>query len=253
MKFGRLRAAAIGGALGVISFNARPAHAIAIPYGNSVLTFSVIPGTPHRLLFSAGIILVANEDACSPQPSGCFARWSLSVEQYDQNNNWLGSTGESLTVSAMEKRTRQDASVTLGQLAFGPMYLDTTTLVVSSFISVGGGWIFKSADLIIQSPAQIAETPLPAALPLFATGLGALGLLGWRRKTKSCCYTHHVIKNTRSNFGEATARRSFCVIEARRVRSDDLEIVGGEANSNGKAEELRYRVGDRCGSVGVAL
>ena len=29
-----------------------------------------------------------------------------------------------------------------------------------------------------------AETPLPAALPLFATGLGALGLLGWRRMRK---------------------------------------------------------------------
>ena len=29
------------------------------------------------------------------------------------------------------------------------------------------------------------ETPLPAALPLFATGLGALGLLGWRRKRKA--------------------------------------------------------------------
>jgi hypothetical protein len=29
-----------------------------------------------------------------------------------------------------------------------------------------------------------AETPLPAALPLFASGLGALGLLGWRRKRK---------------------------------------------------------------------
>jgi hypothetical protein len=28
-------------------------------------------------------------------------------------------------------------------------------------------------------------TPLPAALPLFATGLGALGLLGWRRKRKN--------------------------------------------------------------------
>ena len=25
-----------------------------------------------------------------------------------------------------------------------------------------------------------SETPLPAALPLFVTGLGALGLLGWR-------------------------------------------------------------------------
>lgn len=29
-----------------------------------------------------------------------------------------------------------------------------------------------------------SATPLPAALPLFASGLGALGLLGWRRKRK---------------------------------------------------------------------
>jgi hypothetical protein len=32
--------------------------------------------------------------------------------------------------------------------------------------------------------ADPTQTPLPAALPLFATGLGALGLLGWRRKRK---------------------------------------------------------------------
>jgi hypothetical protein len=31
----------------------------------------------------------------------------------------------------------------------------------------------------------VATTPLPAALPLFATGLGVLGLLGWRRKRKA--------------------------------------------------------------------
>jgi hypothetical protein len=35
-------------------------------------------------------------------------------------------------------------------------------------------------------PADLqAATPLPAALPLFATGLGALGLLGWRTKRKT--------------------------------------------------------------------
>jgi hypothetical protein len=30
-----------------------------------------------------------------------------------------------------------------------------------------------------------AATPLPAALPLLATGLGTMGLLGWRRKRKN--------------------------------------------------------------------
>jgi hypothetical protein len=33
--------------------------------------------------------------------------------------------------------------------------------------------------------SQVAATPLPAALPLFATGLGALGLLRWRRRRKN--------------------------------------------------------------------
>ena len=31
----------------------------------------------------------------------------------------------------------------------------------------------------------VLPTPVPAALPLFASGLGALGLLGWRRKRKN--------------------------------------------------------------------
>ena len=31
----------------------------------------------------------------------------------------------------------------------------------------------------------VSTTPLPAALPLFATGLGGLGFLSWRRKKKA--------------------------------------------------------------------
>jgi hypothetical protein len=33
--------------------------------------------------------------------------------------------------------------------------------------------------------APVSATPLPAALSLFASGLGALGLLGWRRKRRA--------------------------------------------------------------------
>jgi hypothetical protein len=35
-----------------------------------------------------------------------------------------------------------------------------------------------------QPIGQVSAAPLPAALPLFAAGLGAMGLLGWRRKRK---------------------------------------------------------------------
>jgi len=37
-------------------------------------------------------------------------------------------------------------------------------------------------QLTADLPDGLGITPLPAALPLFATGLGALGLLGWRRR-----------------------------------------------------------------------
>jgi hypothetical protein len=32
---------------------------------------------------------------------------------------------------------------------------------------------------------DVSATPIPATLPLFASGLGAMGLLGWRRKKKA--------------------------------------------------------------------
>jgi hypothetical protein len=44
----------------------------------------------------------------------------------------------------------------------------------------GGLFVSKSFD----TDPNLATTPLPAAFPLFASGLGALGLLGWRRKRK---------------------------------------------------------------------
>jgi hypothetical protein len=43
--------------------------------------------------------------------------------------------------------------------------------------------LYDGVRVTFTSPT-VSSTPLPAALPLFAGGLGALGLLGWRRKRR---------------------------------------------------------------------
>jgi hypothetical protein len=53
---------------------------------------------------------------------------------------------------------------------------------IFSLQSITDGDFITSASGATYSGAQ---TPLPGALPLFITGLGALGLLGWRRKKKA--------------------------------------------------------------------
>jgi hypothetical protein len=64
------------------------------------------------------------------------------------------------------------------ELFFGPQELDTATGVL-------GNPIISEVNLSGTGVAAVSNTPLPATLPLFATGLGALGLLGWFRKRKT--------------------------------------------------------------------
>jgi hypothetical protein len=65
----------------------------------------------------------------------------------------------------------------------------TSTLGISkiTFFNSATGTLNGDAFLIDDVQGVSADTsvvPLPAALPLFAGGLGAMGLLGWRRKRK---------------------------------------------------------------------
>jgi hypothetical protein len=55
--------------------------------------------------------------------------------------------------------------------SFGSITYDNPSLLIDAIVEFAGG--------------ETVTTPLPAALPLFAGGLGAMGLLGWRRKRKA--------------------------------------------------------------------
>jgi hypothetical protein len=59
--------------------------------------------------------------------------------------------------------------------------------LVSFLVETGGFQDVSSAFGLSAGTVEIQSdpVPLPAALPLFATGLAGLGLLGWRRKKKA--------------------------------------------------------------------
>jgi hypothetical protein len=59
----------------------------------------------------------------------------------------------------------------------------TSLLVAPGQIGVNWQGVPLQGEVILGGPDLV--TPLPAALPLFATGLGVMGLLGWRRKRKA--------------------------------------------------------------------
>jgi hypothetical protein len=59
---------------------------------------------------------------------------------------------------------------------------DWQTVLTFSTVNAAGAPV---DDWTVQFRSDSVEAPLPTALPLFATGIGALGLIGWRRKQKS--------------------------------------------------------------------
>ena len=78
-------------------------------------------------------------------------------------------------------------------------YLQGNVVGIDSLNGVGSAWTLLSPDfasvdqvnisgglfLLDNTAVNTSATPLPAALPLFATGLGAMGFLARRRKRKS--------------------------------------------------------------------
>jgi hypothetical protein len=72
-----------------------------------------------------------------------------------------------------------------GGVFFASALPSTLDISTSSLASIFGGSGTIDYTINISLPNGAYVTPLPSALPLFATGLGALGLLGWHRRRKA--------------------------------------------------------------------
>lgn len=110
-----------------------------------------------------------------PNPATFTAAYSGTNLINGTNNTAVGNSGSYQTFASLLPTYGTDM---IEELAF---FLD-------------GGWV-RAQDLTLtgitvngttysSSLAAEGEVPLPAALPLFASGLGALGFAGWRRKRK---------------------------------------------------------------------
>jgi len=69
--------------------------------------------------------------------------------------------------------------------AVDPFNITSMELLDANGVPIPGVTFVADDGTVFADAADTTVTPLPATLPLFATGIGGLGLLGWRRKRKA--------------------------------------------------------------------
>ena len=180
---------AVAAALVVATAGANVCQAATVDLNSAVLNggASFIAGG-SRIMFDPTI---AGETATFTLPSIQDAQYSIQVT--GQNNQ---SSSFFQFLVDPDGPGMSSGFVQLGNnINFGSGF---NTITLPTFIDLGTSYFFRiinggsgnsggqiSGVSINQVTPQVTALPLPAALPLFAAGLGVLGLLGQRRKRKA--------------------------------------------------------------------
>jgi hypothetical protein len=140
---------------------------ISLSYGNinaSIIDFSFFDGrNTISLANAASYTFDVATDA-----SGKITRWYVDI-----NTPFPSTVGQQYDVIILAHNALniadQDFAETLECTGVGSKNGDCSSLSDTGVTRTPGNW----------------STPLPAALPMFGAGLGALGLLGWRRRRRT--------------------------------------------------------------------
>jgi hypothetical protein len=116
-----------------------------------------------------------------------FTEYQLSfwVGNYSANNGLAAPVSVNITDGTSN-------TILLSETAAAPITNESSTWVqfVYNFIADGTsntitfGEVANGPTYVGLDDVSITATPLPGALPLFVTGIGVIGLLGWRRKRR---------------------------------------------------------------------
>jgi hypothetical protein len=148
----------------------------------------------------------------SPIAGNTNAYWDITMSYVtSQNANFIGALDQWLYNGTPVSLTGSSiggicCAVTNNPVTGGPGFFNDSFTPVLLSAGTQSNWdqIFVNPYSFVTSAGvpldangftwaielQVAATPLPAALPLFATGLGALGLLGWRKKRRTAAVAH---------------------------------------------------------------
>ncbi len=191
--------------IGACGTKTEVANATAITFAaeyTGSFTGAIIDVGPPVILISAGI---------GTDPAAPFGLTDVSFTHNTSIPNFVGPPfaiqtifNGSLTLSGLSSNGLTGSYTGTFQLfndaTGGTIHLDLTNLVGSGGLIGFTGFGTADGTVVFSQPlppsgfdgtfdvrvnAAFGAAPIPAALPLFATGLGALGLVGWRRKRKA--------------------------------------------------------------------
>jgi len=202
MKLAGLRPALAAGAMTVIVFGSSQANAATLEYVATLSGPAESPANASPGFGTAGVII--NTLANTMEVKVTFADLlGTTTASHIHCCTAVAGTGTAGVATQVPSFSAFPLGVTSG--SFDQIFdLTLTSSYNPAFITSSGGTVALAEAILLAGLAAneaylnihtgafpsgeirgfLSAVPIPGALPLFATGLGALGLLGWRRNRK---------------------------------------------------------------------